>query len=53
MNERKMLISFFWMTIYILSLFIFVGFPDWQEWMQQVMLFAVIFATIPLIYGWD
>lgn len=53
MNDRKMLVSFFWMTIYIVCFLIFIADPDWRESMRWVMFFAVIFATIPLVLHSD
>jgi hypothetical protein len=53
MNERKMLVSFFWMTIYIISFLTYIVYPDWYKAVEYVMLLSVVFATIPLIYGWE
>ena len=53
MNDRKMLVSFFWMTIYIISFLIYIVYPDWYKAVEYVMLLSVVFATIPLIYGWE
>jgi hypothetical protein len=53
MNDRKMLVSFFWMTIYIISFLTYIVYPDWYKAVEYVMLLSVVFATIPLIYGWE
>jgi hypothetical protein len=53
MNDRKMLVSFFWMTIYIISFLIYIVYPDLYILVEYVMLLSVVFATIPLIYGWE
>lgn len=53
MNDRKMLVSFFWMIIYIVCFLIFVVYPDLYILVEYVMLLSVVFATIPLIYGWE
>jgi hypothetical protein len=53
MNDRKMLVSFFWMTIYIISFLTYIVYPDLYILVEYVMLLSVVFATIPLIYGWE